>query len=110
MSPQQPQPDGPIGSELVREDPSFSDLVQQFVNGLSDRLRIMEDAIRTADFDSLRTAAHQLKGSGGGFGYPILSERAATVERHARAEAIDGCKSAVDELKGLCNRVVVDVP
>ena len=110
MSEQQPQPDGPIGSELVREDPSFSEIVQEFVKGLSDRLRAMETAIDRTDFDALRVAAHQLKGSGGGYGYPALSERAAALERHARAEAIDNCEASISELKELCSRVVVDAP
>lgn len=106
---QQPQPpEGPIGSELVREDPSFSDIVQEFVNGLSGRLSAMENAILAADFDALRVAAHQLKGSGGGYGYPILSERAAALERHARAQAIKNCEEAVGELKEVCSRLVVD--
>lgn len=108
MSQQPPAPDGPIGSDLVREDPSFADIVQEFVNGLSERLRTMEAAVGRTDFDALRVAAHQLKGSGGGYGYPALSERAAVLERHARSHAIENCEAAIDELKQLCSRVVVD--
>ena len=108
MSPQQPSPEGPIGSELIKDDPSFADIVQEFVNGLSERLAVMETAVSHSDFEALRVAAHQLKGSGGGYGYPVLSERAAVLERHARAEAIDNCADAVSELKDVCSRVVVD--
>lgn len=100
-------PQDPIGSELVQEDASFADIVAQFVEGLSNRLTRIEEAINTADFESLRTAAHQLKGSGGGYGYPTVSEAAAKIEREAKARALDECVESFEQLKQLCERVVV---
>ncbi|MEK7731202.1 MAG: Hpt domain-containing protein [Planctomycetota bacterium] len=108
MADRNQNPDGDIGSDLVREDASFAELVTQFVAGLSERVTRMEEAIRTADFNALQVAAHQLKGSGGGYGYPILTERAAQLERHARNQALDQCVEAIEELKDICERVVVD--
>lgn len=108
MADRNQNPDGEIGSELVQEDDSFAALVTQFVAGLSNRVTRMEEAIRTADFNALQAAAHQLKGSGGGYGYPILTERAAQLERHARNLALDQCVETIDELKAICERVVVD--
>lgn len=108
MADQNQNPDGDIGSDLVREDDSFAALVTQFVAGLSERVTRMEEAIRAADFNSLQVAAHQLKGSGGGYGYPILTERAAQLERHARDQALDQCVESIEELKTICERVVVD--
>ncbi len=98
---------GPIGSELIEEDPSFADIVVQFVEGLGGRLEAMEQALRVADFDALRTAAHQLKGSGGGYGYPLLTAEAATLELFAKDGMLDDCASALASLKELCTRVVV---
>ncbi len=67
----------------------------------------MEEAVRASDFEALRRTAHQLKGSGGGYGYPILTQKAAILERHAGAAALDECLDALDELKVICDRVVV---
>ncbi|MGB2986542.1 MAG: Hpt domain-containing protein [Phycisphaerae bacterium] len=100
-------PQDSIDSDLVRENASFTDIVVQFVEGLDKRLKTMEDAIRASEFEALRAAAHQLKGSGGGYGYPILSERAAELERHAKARALDDCVHAFGDLKSLCEHVVV---
>jgi len=108
MADRNQNPDGDIGSELVQEDDSFAALVTQFVAGLSERITRMEESIRAADFNALQIAAHQLKGSGGGYGYPILTERAAQLERHARNQALDECVEAIEELKPICERVVVD--
>ncbi len=101
-------PDDLIGSELVREDASFADIVVDFVKGLGDRLDRMEQAIDASDFDALRTAAHQLKGSGGGYGYPILTDRARELEASAKNQALDECSGKLAELKDICGRVVVD--
>lgn len=108
MNQDERDPQDLIGSELVREDASFADIVVQFIDGLSARLERMEQAIRTSDFEALRVAAHQLKGSGGGYGYPILTDRARELEQHAREKALDDCISSLAELKELCGRVVVD--
>jgi len=97
-----------IGSNLVGEDASCADIVAQFVEGLKARLKQMENALRAADFDTLRVAAHQLKGSGGGYGYPMLTERAAELETQAKSRALDECHDAFAELQEVCKRVVVD--
>ena len=107
MANEDQRPQDPIGSDLVKEDSSFSEIVVQFVEGLNRRLATMEDAIRASDFEALSTAAHQLKGSGGGYGYPILTERAAKLERCARQNTLESCTIAFAELKELCKRVVV---
>ena len=102
------QETNPVGSELLRDEPSFADIVLEFVDGLGTRLQTMEDAIRQRDFEALRVAAHQLKGSGGGYGYPTVSERAAEVEQHAKIQALDDCISSLDDLRHLCDRVIVE--
>ena len=100
-------PQDPIYSELVQEDESFADIVVEFVNGLSGRLTKMEEALNQSDFDALRTAAHQLKGSGGGYGYPILTHHAAQLETHAKTKAMQDCLDAFEELQRIASRVVV---
>ena len=98
----------PVGSELVKEDAVYADIVAEFVEGLGDRLTAMNEALRASDFESLRIAAHRLRGSGGGYGYPVLSEGAAQLEQHARGAIAERCRQAVEELEKLCERIVVD--
>ncbi len=110
MSGSDSNPKDPIGSELFREDASFREIVEQFLQGLGERIRGMEQALRDANFDALRMAAHQLKGSGGGYGYPQLSHQASELERLALKRSLDECLSGVDDIKQLCSRLVVDSP
>jgi len=97
----------PIASELVKTDPDFEDLVSDFVQGLSVRLATLQQAARGADFALLRTAAHQLKGAAGGYGYPQLTEVAGRLEQHAISQALHECQNSLSELGRLISRVVV---
>lgn len=97
-----------IGSELLRDDSSLEEVVLAFVDGLKDRIAGMEAAVREGDFEALRTSAHQLKGSGGGYGYPALTDQAGTLERQAKSHAAGECLAAVDDLRKLCDRIVVE--
>ncbi len=108
MAGQQDGPIDPIGSDLLRDDSTLEQIVTAFVDGMGDRLAAMEEAVRQSDFDTLRVAAHQLKGSGGGYGYSVLTDRAAELEKLARDKSVGGCLEAFDELKQLCARIVAE--
>lgn len=101
------KPDNPIPSDLVSQDASFADLVQEFVDGLDQRMEDMNKALTEGDFQSIKHLAHQLKGSGGGYGYPSLTKLASEIEQHSLAEAIPACQQGLDELKVMISRVVV---
>ena len=100
-------PIDPIPSELAQEDESFIDLVEEFVEGLGDRVEKINEAVASGDLGQLRTLAHQLKGSAGGYGYPIITEKAAELERHATAEELEASQNAVKALQDLVSRVVI---
>lgn len=69
----------PVRSSMA-EDEDFRELLEMFVDGLSDKQNQMTSAFDLRDFDTLRKISHQLKGSGGGYGFSGLSERAAHLE------------------------------
>lgn len=107
MSDHLPSDREPLFSDLLREDPSYIDIVLEFVEGLKDRVRDMADAVERGDLERLRTSAHQLKGSGGGHGFPQLSQEAGKLEQFARESQLEQCKTAVEEIRDLCARIVV---
>jgi HPt (histidine-containing phosphotransfer) domain-containing protein len=96
----------PILSDLLRDDPSFADIVIDFVDALGDRVHQLESALRAADFETLRGLAHQLKGAGGGYGFPLLTERAAMLETRAGRGSLDECADAIAQLRAIASRIV----
>lgn len=100
---------GLIGSNLLQDDPSFEEIVVKFVEALANRVQGMEDALRAADFEKLRTPAHQLKGCGAGYGYAVVTERAARLEQCAKKRIAHDCTTALNEMKDIGSRIVVRV-
>ncbi len=96
----------PIVSTLIQDDPSFVDLVEDFVGGLDDRIAAIKAAVDGEDFGQLKTLSHQIKGAGGGYGYPDLTEVAGRLESDSMAHDLDACKAEVDALNALIVRVI----
>jgi HPt (histidine-containing phosphotransfer) domain-containing protein len=92
---------GKLVSELVREDPSMRELVLEFVNTLDDRIAELQQAYERLDWQQLAKLAHQLKGAGGSYGYPELSELAATMEQHFRTQSVGSFKHWIEQLAQL---------
>ena len=98
---------GPVTSELVADDPSLADLVAEFVDGLHARAQAIQKAIDAQAFDTIESLSHQLKGAGGGYGYPALSQTAAQLEQRAHAKDVEQCRELLKELQSLLARIEV---
>jgi CheY-like chemotaxis protein len=72
--------DEAIQSQVLDDEPDMLDLVIKFVATLPDYCREMERAKEAGDWSALQTPVHKLKGLGGGYGYPILTDLAADIE------------------------------
>ena len=110
MSDPQTNVSDPIYSELAQSDADFAEIVELFVDGLAARLRSMEEALQNKDLDSLRRLFHQLKGSGGGHGYPLLTSHAADLEQMVINSDIEHIKAGLEELTQVLDRVKVLPP
>ncbi len=89
------------------DDPDFRELLEEFTAAVPERRQGLIDAHRAGDQKTLRTRAHQLKGAGGGFGFPQLSELAAELERACELHDPLGTATAFEAIVGYLNRVTV---
>jgi HPt (histidine-containing phosphotransfer) domain-containing protein len=71
---------------VVRVDRDLEDLIPNFMTNRQNDLVAMRQAIDTADFETVRSLAHCLKGAGGGYGFDALTEIAAAIEQAAKAK------------------------
>jgi HPt (histidine-containing phosphotransfer) domain-containing protein len=89
----------------------MTELVEVFVASMDERLRTIDAALTARDWATLRTIAHQLRGSGGGFGYPQVSAQAARLEDHLVEEAPPATIEAdARRLAALCRAVRRGLP
>jgi len=91
-------------SELAN-DAGMVELVEMFVNELPDKVAAIKKAMEDQDFEALRALAHQLKGSGGGYGFPAITKAAAEIEATTKADRdLRKLTAEVAELTSLCDR------
>lgn len=84
--PNAPLPPKKLISELLADDPDMKDIVEDFVNGLDERLRELQDAHTKLDWQMMAMLAHRLKGAGGSYGYPPISTLGGTMESSFKAQ------------------------
>ena len=61
-------------------DPDMLEIVREFAAELPARIAKLEAHAAAGQLRELQTLAHQLKGAGGGYGFPQITELAASLE------------------------------
>jgi HPt (histidine-containing phosphotransfer) domain-containing protein len=93
------------------DDADMLELVQEFVAGLQDRVSSINGAAHAENLVELTRLAHQLKGSGGGYGFDPITQAAAQLEAAAKAAAsVAEIRQQVDELVVMCQRATASPP
>ena len=69
----------PLVSEFA-EDVEMAALLRQYADGLDETCRQLFRALENGDAAAVRRIGHQLKGTGGGYGYPELTEAGGRLE------------------------------
>lgn len=88
-------------------DPEYRGLLELFAEALPERRRRLTAAFRSGSFQELRTLAHQLKGAGGGFGFPDLTRCAAELESACKSASPDLVAAALDRMLAYMERIAV---
>ena len=69
----------PIPSEYA-DDEDMRELLVEFSAGLTETCQRLQSCVESGDWTAVRRIGHQLKGAGGGYGYPILTQAGARLE------------------------------
>ncbi len=88
------------------DDCDVAEVIDLFVAGLGTKVQSMREALKNSCYGDVGNTAHQLKGAGGTFGYPKITEVARDVESAARAEDAEGTHLALSELDTVCRAVI----
>jgi HPt (histidine-containing phosphotransfer) domain-containing protein len=94
----------------LTNDPDMAELVALFLGEMPARARAVRDSFTARDWTVLTTAAHRLRGSAGGYGFPAIGEAAASLEDALRRErgreeaALERIAAEVDRLAAMCER------
>ena len=68
----------------------------------------IRDALRSEDYETIRTIGHQMKGSGGGYGFDAISDIGEAVERAAKAHQDHEIARQTNALESYLNRLSIE--
>jgi HPt (histidine-containing phosphotransfer) domain-containing protein len=88
-------------------DPEYRELLELFDEAVPERQRCLIEAFRAGRIPELQTLAHQLKGAGGGFGFPGLTDRAADLEAACKQGGPDRIAAELDRMLTYLQRIAV---
>jgi len=101
MNSAQTPPAARLSSQLLAQEPDLREVVEAFVRGLDARLAEFRQAYERLDWPLLTSLAHRLKGAGGSYGYPQISQACAEMEQNFRARQADEFASWIAQLTEL---------
>jgi CheY-like chemotaxis protein/HPt (histidine-containing phosphotransfer) domain-containing protein len=102
------QPAAPVAvvRSLLADDPEISPFLPEFLAALPEKVAAMASMRRKTDLEALKEAVHQLKGCGGMYGFPQITETAAEAERRiAEDESLESIRQGVEQLVRLVRSV-----
>jgi HPt (histidine-containing phosphotransfer) domain-containing protein len=87
----------------VTVDPQIAVLVPRFLANRAADVDKLRAALAGGDFETIRVAAHGMKGAGGAYGFPEISRLGAAMEEAARrceGGAISALVASLEEYLG----------
>ncbi len=99
----------PLISDLA-SDPDMAELVEMFVADLHERIACLQKAISEQDLEQLKTLAHQLKGSAGGYGFTPITDASAELEQTIKGtDDWTSIEASTQAVIALCRRACLSV-
>jgi hypothetical protein len=70
---------------VVQVEDGMEDVVPRYLAKRRAEVAVYTDALARDDFDSIKQLAHKMRGTGGGYGFPVLTELGGVMEKAALA-------------------------
>ena len=82
------------------------ELIEKFLKKLPDYMTRMYTLLRSQDSSGLSFIAHDLKGLGGSFGFPLITEISTRIEAKARRQDLTDVAADLEALSNYCAKLV----
>ncbi len=96
---------GDGGSFIVYVDSDLREIIPGFLDHRRDDITTMDEAVEEGDFETIRVLGHDMKGSGGGYGFDGITDIGQSLEQAAKDQDQTGIRKLVQELANYVERV-----
>ena len=93
---------------LVRVDSSLAGLIPGFLESRRRDIDAIDAALEHSDYDNIRILGHNMKGSGGGYGFNRITEIGASLEQAARRHEPGEIRARTADLSRYLDRLHVE--
>ena len=90
---------------VYNDDSDFGELIEFFTSSLDSKIADFQNAFSSGNIDQLQVLAHQLKGSGAGYGYPELSAISEVLEANCKEGELQIISESLADLLNYLNRI-----
>jgi CheY-like chemotaxis protein len=97
------------GETMVSEfisDPEMAEILGEFVGRLEGQVEAMRQAYENCRWEELQRLGHRLKGAGGSYGYPLLTDAGRQLEEAVKAQDFVAASMAIERIAGMCQAAV----
>lgn len=88
-------------------DPELADLIPGFLENRARDVETIRKAVERGDCEEVRTLAHNMKGTGGGYGFDAITDIGAELYQAAKKMDMQAILVLADELSRYLDRVEV---
>ena len=81
------------------DDEEWAEMQEMYINHTSKEFEKISENLNLESLDSIRTFVHNIKGSGGMYGFDEVTEIGLQIETAAKAEDLDSIKSNLKDLE-----------
>jgi HPt (histidine-containing phosphotransfer) domain-containing protein len=87
------------------DDPEMAMILGEFVGRLDDQVEAMQQAYDNGLHEELQRLGHRLKGAGGSYGYPLLTNAGKQLEDAVKAGDRSAAKAAIETIAKMCRAI-----
>jgi len=91
----------------VKIDADLKELIPGYLNNRQLDIRNIITSLEKGDYETIRIIGHSMKGSGGGYGFDLITELGRAIEQAAKEKDDDLIKAKVEELKEYLGKIEI---
>ncbi|MGB5076466.1 MAG: ATP-binding protein, partial [Sphingorhabdus sp.] len=103
------QEGGGLDAKALRSVQRLAELIPAYIASCQENVVVMREALDRADFETVIILGHNLRGSGGGFGFQMITDLGSGLEQAAENTDVDEARKLLNELSTFLDGVQVAI-
>ena len=95
------------GKIVVLSDPDMQELIPGYLENRWEDIRSIMESLEKNDYKTIQVLGHDMKGTGGGYGFDAITLIGKSVEQAAKDQNQDEVRKLVQDLTDFLNRVEI---